>query len=73
MSIATTNFATLAKSMARTHGLPDLALVVIPHPLGGIVDEAVREKARKATDDLIAKLTESINAINAALPADSRY
>lgn len=27
----------------------------------------------KQNDDLIAKLTESINAINAALPADSRY
>jgi len=36
--------------------MPDLAVVVIEHPLGGIEADVVRDKARGAIDAVVALL-----------------
>lgn len=57
--MATSNFASLARSMARTHGVPGLSVVAVPHPLGGIPEEDVRNIARSAIEEIIEKATRS--------------
>jgi hypothetical protein len=39
-------------------GHPDLRLVFITHPLGGIPAEEASEKARAAVDDVVRLVTE---------------
>ena len=64
--MATSNFIELAKSMARTHGVPGLAIVAIPHPIGGIVEEEIRGKARSAIEEIVAKATARSHSREAA-------
>ncbi len=52
MTIATDAFEDLLKLEAEQRGMPDLAYIVIPHPLGGIKPEEVRLKASAAVDEL---------------------
>lgn len=56
MTIATDAFEDLLKLEAEQRGMPGLVYLVIPHPLGGIRPDAVRQKARAAADDLEAAL-----------------
>lgn len=49
-------FETLARGQARVHGYPDLPLVVIDHPLGGVDIEGVRIRAGQAAEQLIKYL-----------------
>ncbi|MBM3356447.1 MAG: hypothetical protein FJY54_01815 [Betaproteobacteria bacterium] len=51
-------FLALGKNQARVFGVPDLPLVVIPHPLGGLALEAVKERAAVATPRLIELVKE---------------
>ena len=37
--------------------MPDLRYIVVPHPIGGIREDAVAEKARASVPDLLASLT----------------
>ncbi|HXF66708.1 MAG TPA: hypothetical protein VNK67_08440 [Burkholderiales bacterium] len=41
-------FLKLGRNQARTFGVPDLPLIEIAHPLGGIALDEVRERARQA-------------------------
>ena len=50
-------FLGLARAVAGAMGLKDLPLVVFPHPLGGLEEDKVREKAELAIDSLIQALT----------------
>jgi hypothetical protein len=59
VSIATTSFASLAKSLARSMGIPELPMVVVAHPLGGIPEQEVRGKARSAIAEVIEKATKA--------------
>lgn len=52
-------FVQLAKSQARVFGVPDLPLVVIPHPLGGLTLEGIEGRARHA----VPQLTELIKVL----------
>jgi hypothetical protein len=45
-------FVKLASAQARVFGVPDLALIVIPHPLGGLNIEAVGSRAEIAHPQL---------------------
>jgi hypothetical protein len=47
-------FVTLAKTQAKVFGVPDLALIVIPHPLGGLNMAGVENRAEIANTQLIA-------------------
>ena len=37
--------------------MPDLRYIVVPHPIGGIREDAVAAKARAALPDLLAALS----------------
>jgi hypothetical protein len=52
-------FVKLGKTQARVLGIPDLPLVLIPHPLGGLALAKVQERANVAIPqvaDLIREL-----------------
>jgi hypothetical protein len=49
-------FLRLGQTQARTLGVPDLPLVVIPHPLGGLSLEQVRGRAEVAIPLVIEAL-----------------
>lgn len=51
-------FLKLGKNQARVFGVPDLPLIVIPHPLGGISLDEVKARAENALPHLVALLRE---------------
>jgi hypothetical protein len=46
-------FLTLGRNQARVFGVPELPLVVIPHPLGGVDLDGVRARAAVATETVV--------------------
>ena len=58
MTICSTRFETLARTTATGLGMPDLPLVILPHPVGGISAEEVIAKADGILDKVIARLVE---------------
>ncbi|MCZ7574186.1 MAG: hypothetical protein M5U01_37020 [Ardenticatenaceae bacterium] len=56
-TICTDAFAGLARDEAAAGGLPDLPLVVIPHPLGGLTAAEVHSKAEEALTQVVQVLT----------------
>ena len=52
-------FVALGKTIASARGFSSPALVVIPHPLGGLKADKVREKADNAVDLVVRALTVS--------------
>jgi hypothetical protein len=46
--ICSTPFEKLGRAQARIFGVPELPLVMISHPLGGIAMDNVRERAAQA-------------------------
>jgi len=55
--MGTHEFRPLALAEARAKGLPDLAVVTVPHPIGGVAEELVAGKAMTAVDEVLAALT----------------
>lgn len=51
-------FLKLGQAQARVFGVPDLPLIVIPHPLGGISLDEVRNRAGVAIPKAIDLLKE---------------
>ena len=56
--ICSTPFQKLGQAQAKTFGVPDLPLVMIQHPLGGIAMEQVKARADAALPKLIALIRE---------------
>jgi hypothetical protein len=56
--VCSTAFLKLGQTQARIFGVPDLPLLVIPHPLGGLDLESVRGRAEIATPQFL-KLIEA--------------
>lgn len=54
--ICTEPFTPTAKSMARIQGIPDYPFVTLPHPMGSLTPEQVKERAALAVDQVIAIL-----------------
>lgn len=52
--ICTEPFVILAKNQMRVFKIPDLPLVIIPHPLGGLNLEKVEERADAAMPKIAA-------------------
>ena len=48
----------MAQFVARNLGLPGLPLVIVKHPLAGIKEETVIEKAKSVADEVIHVLTQ---------------
>ncbi len=57
LTLATTQFVELARATARAKGVPDVAIAVLPHPVGGIVEAEIRGKARAAIEQIVVKCT----------------
>lgn len=51
-------FLKLGQAQARVFGVPDLPLIVIPHPLGGIALDEVRSRAEVAIPKVVDLLKE---------------
>ena len=51
--ICTEPFASSAEAMARLGGIPDYPYVIVPHPLGSLSEEALRERAVQAAPDVL--------------------
>ena len=58
MTLTTDEFVELVQLEAEQRGLPELRRVVVPHPIGGLREPAVLEKAGPAMSTIIAGLTE---------------
>jgi hypothetical protein len=56
-TICTEEFVILGVNAAQSSGMPDLPIVTVPHPVGGIKAEEVRQKADMVVDKIIAILT----------------
>lgn len=56
--ICSTPFEKLGRAQARVFGVPDLPLVMIQHPLGGIGMEDVRARAQQASTSVVDLLRE---------------
>jgi len=54
--IHSTPFKALARANARTLGAPDLPMIEIPHPLGGITPTEVAARVEAALPQLLAFL-----------------
>ncbi len=50
--LATNEFVSLAKAQARSMGYPDLRLVIVKHPLGGVPEEKALEKSAEAVEQI---------------------
>ena len=58
MTICSNRFEVLARTTATGLGMPDLPLVIVPHPIGGISAEEVMAKADGILDNLIKQLVQ---------------
>jgi hypothetical protein len=56
--VCSDSFMKLGKAQAKVFGVPDLPLLQIPHPLGGLAMEQVRERAAAALPQLIRFIRE---------------
>lgn len=59
MGIITDRFVQVARWTAKTEGLPDLSLVVIPYPVAGLSREILAQEANLCIDDIIQGLTKT--------------
>ena len=58
MLVATTAFAGLARQVADSYGLPQARIAVVTHPLGGIAEAEVVERATHIVDEVLALVTD---------------
>jgi hypothetical protein len=56
--VCSDTFMKLGSAQAKVFGVPDLPLLKIPHPLGGLNMEKVRERAAVALPQLIKVVRE---------------
>jgi hypothetical protein len=56
--IVTEPFLSLSKMTAKSAGLGTLSLVAVPHPIGGVPDDTIRERASAVIDRVIGALTQ---------------
>ena len=55
--VTTTEFRPIAETMAEHFGLPDLRIVVLPHPIGGTDPDTLSRWADDAVDTVLALCT----------------
>ena len=53
-------FLKLGKNQSRVFGVPDLPLLLIPHPLGGLSLEQVEGRAQHAVPQVIGVIEEQL-------------
>lgn len=55
--VATLRFVGLAREVSAGYGLPSARIAMIEHPLGGVAEQVVIERANSAVEQVIALLT----------------
>ena len=55
-------FLKLGKNQARVFGVPDLPLLMIPHPLGGLSLEQVEGRAGHAIPQVVSLIREKLKS-----------
>jgi hypothetical protein len=60
VTICTDRFEILAQITAQGIGMPDLPLVVVSHPIGGISPEEVKIKADNIIEKIIDRLVQQL-------------
>jgi hypothetical protein len=60
--VATHPFRKMAETEIRVLGLKDLPITFIPHPVGGLKPDLVRDKAVAAVADVVSALTQPRSA-----------
>ncbi|MCL8206901.1 MAG: hypothetical protein K6V97_02345 [Actinomycetia bacterium] len=58
LTVVTDRFVNLAQAEAEALGRPDLRLVVVPHPFGGVPEATIRERARALAPEIAARLVQ---------------
>ena len=56
--VCSTVFKKLGETQAKIFGVPDLPLLLIPHPLGGLDIDSVKGRAEVATPQLVKLIRE---------------
>ena len=56
--ICTDRFEFLARTITKSLGVPNLSLVIISHPIGGLSPEEVQEKADNVIEDIVIRMLE---------------
>ena len=56
--VTSTAFRKLGETQAKIFGVPDLPLLIIQHPLGGLDIDAVKARADAATPQLVKLIQE---------------
>ncbi len=51
--ICTEPFVSSGKAMSKIGGIPDYPFVVVPHPLGSLPDDVLRERAVRAAPEVL--------------------
>ena len=59
--VCSTVFLKLGQTQAKIFGVPDLPLLVIPHPLGGLDLDTVKGRAAVAAPQLIGLIREHVS------------
>ena len=54
--LCTEPFIPTAKSMARIQGIADYPFIALPHPLGRLTEEQVKDRAKRALPEVIELL-----------------
>jgi hypothetical protein len=54
--VASSEFEDAAEAQARALGLPEVARVLVPHPIQDASDDEMRAKADAVVEELLAKL-----------------
>jgi hypothetical protein len=52
--VATGDFEALARGEAAAQGLAAARIAVVPHPIGGVADEVLLQRADAAVDGIVA-------------------
>ena len=60
--VCSTAFRKLGETQAKIFGVPDLPLLVIEHPLGGLDIDSVKARAEVATPQLVKVIEEHTKA-----------
>ena len=61
--LGTDEFVPLARAEATARSVPDLPVVTVPHPIGGIADKEVARKAERIVDAVLAAATGAARAV----------
>ena len=59
MLIATEPFIGTCKGMARVGGIPDMKFATVPHPMGSLPPDILKERAKSAAEQFVSIVIEA--------------